>query len=108
MNPVEKPLEINEKILFGIEKAYEKLLEFKKRNNSELRVWKDNTIVRLKPDSRALVCIRYERLPKTHSDYPTRLSDRWRTFLLGLYANEYYPHGDRRFHYFTCHQGSSS
>jgi hypothetical protein len=37
------------KILKGLEKAYEKLLEFKKMKNTELVVIRDNKIVRIKP-----------------------------------------------------------
>ena len=37
------------KILIGREKAYEKMLEFKKQKNSEVVVIIDNKIVRLKP-----------------------------------------------------------
>ena len=37
------------KILIGLEKAYEKMLEFKKEKNSEVVVIIDNKIVRLKP-----------------------------------------------------------
>lgn len=37
------------KILKGLEKTYEKLLEFKKMKNSELVVIRDNKIVRIKP-----------------------------------------------------------
>ncbi len=38
------------KILKGLEKAYEKLLEFKKAKNSVLVVMRDNKIVRIKPE----------------------------------------------------------
>lgn len=37
------------KILEGMDKVYEKLIEFKKKMNSELVVLKDNKIVRIKP-----------------------------------------------------------
>jgi hypothetical protein len=37
------------KILKGLEKVYEKLLEFKKAKNSELVILKNNKIVRIKP-----------------------------------------------------------
>ena len=37
------------KILEGMDKVYEKLIEFKKKMNSELVILKDNKIVRLKP-----------------------------------------------------------
>lgn len=37
------------KILKGLEKAYEKMLEFKKEKNSEIVVIRENKIVKLKP-----------------------------------------------------------
>lgn len=37
------------KILEGMDKVYEKLIEFKKKMNSELIILKDNKIVRIKP-----------------------------------------------------------
>ncbi|EHQ42166.1 hypothetical protein [Myroides odoratus] len=38
-----------EKILIGLEKAYEKMIQFKKEKNSEIVVLKGNKIVRIKP-----------------------------------------------------------
>jgi len=38
------------KILKGLEKVYEKLLEFKKAKNSEAVELRDNKIVKLKPE----------------------------------------------------------
>ena len=37
------------KILKGLEKAYEKMLEFKKEKNSEIVVIRENKIVKIKP-----------------------------------------------------------
>lgn len=37
------------KILKGLEKAYEKMLDFKRKNNSELVIIRENKIVRIKP-----------------------------------------------------------
>ena len=37
------------KILQGMDKVYDKLIEFKKKMNSELVVLKDNKIIRIKP-----------------------------------------------------------
>ena len=37
------------KILEGMDKVYEKLIEFKKKMNSELVILKDNKITRVKP-----------------------------------------------------------
>ncbi len=47
---VEKQMELKDKILVGLEKVYEKLIEFKKQKNSELVIMKDNEIVRIKPE----------------------------------------------------------
>jgi len=49
MTTIEIQIEEKEKILKGLEKVYEKLLEFQKAKNSELVVLRDNKIVRLKP-----------------------------------------------------------
>ena len=38
------------KIIKGLEKVYEKLLEFKKTKNSELVILRENKIVRIKPE----------------------------------------------------------
>ena len=37
------------KILKGMDKDYDKVIEFKKKMNSELVILKDNKIVRVKP-----------------------------------------------------------
>ncbi|WP_269222053.1 MULTISPECIES: hypothetical protein [Flavobacterium] len=37
------------KILEGMDKVYEKLIEFKKKMNSDLIILKDNQIIRIKP-----------------------------------------------------------
>ena len=37
------------KILEGMDKVYDKLIEFKKKMNSELVILKDNEITRVKP-----------------------------------------------------------
>ena len=49
MTTVEKQIELRSKILIGLDKVYEKLIEFKKQKNTELVVMKDNKIVRIKP-----------------------------------------------------------
>jgi len=38
-----------EKILEGLQKAYENLIESKKKTNTEIAIIKDNKIVRIKP-----------------------------------------------------------
>lgn len=50
MTTIEIQQEEKIKILKGLEKVYEKLLEFKKIKNSELVVLRDNKIVRIKPE----------------------------------------------------------
>ncbi len=49
MTPTEKHIEERDRILKGLEKVYEKLLEFKKTKNSELVILRDNKIVKIKP-----------------------------------------------------------
>jgi len=49
MTTIEIQIVEKNKILKGLEKTYEKLLEFKKLKNSELVVLRDNKIVKLKP-----------------------------------------------------------
>lgn len=49
MTKIERQKEEKNKILKGLEKVYEKLIEFKKQKNSELVILKDNQIVRVKP-----------------------------------------------------------
>ena len=44
----ETKTERRNKILKGLEKAYEKMIEFKRRNNSELVIIRDNKIVKIK------------------------------------------------------------
>uniref|UniRef100_UPI00404921C7 hypothetical protein n=1 Tax=Flavobacterium sp. TaxID=239 RepID=UPI00404921C7 len=50
MTTVEKQLELKDKIQIGLEKVYERLIEFKKLKNTELVVIKDNKIVKIKPE----------------------------------------------------------
>jgi hypothetical protein len=50
MTTNEKHIEEKNKILKGLEKAYEKLLEYKKMKNSELVILRDNKIVKIKPE----------------------------------------------------------
>ena len=45
----EAKTETRNKIVKGLEKAYEKMLEFKRKNNSEIVVIKENKIVKIKP-----------------------------------------------------------
>ena len=50
MLPLHQPLELRDKILVGLDKAYEKLIEFKKQKKSELVIMKDNKVVRIKSE----------------------------------------------------------
>jgi hypothetical protein len=46
---LQKALEIKEKILFGLDKAFEQLIEFKKYKKTDLVILKDQKITRVKP-----------------------------------------------------------
>ncbi len=48
MNP-EKQTELRDKIIAGLEIAYERMLEFKRQKNSVVVVARDGKIVRIKP-----------------------------------------------------------
>ncbi len=50
MTTIEIQIEEKNKILKGLERVYEKLLEFKKMKNSELVVLRDNKIIKIKPE----------------------------------------------------------
>lgn len=50
MTTVKEQLILKDKILVGLEKVYEKLIEFKKLKNTELVIIKDNKIVKIKPE----------------------------------------------------------
>ena len=49
MTTVEKQIELKDKILIGLEKVYERLIEFKKEKNSELVILRGNKVVKIKP-----------------------------------------------------------
>lgn len=49
MTTLEAQIEEKNKILKGLEKVYEKLLEYKTYKNSELVILQNNKIVKLKP-----------------------------------------------------------
>ena len=46
----DKKNDLTTRILQGLEKSYEKLIEFKKQKNSVLVVLRDNKIVKIKPE----------------------------------------------------------
>ena len=50
MTIIEIQIEEKNKILKGLEKVYEKLLEFKKSKNTELVVLRNNKIVKIKSE----------------------------------------------------------
>ncbi len=50
MNSIEKDEELTKRIIAGLEKAFEKLLEFKKQKKSDLVIMRDNKIIRIKPE----------------------------------------------------------
>lgn len=49
MTTIEIQIEEKNKIIKGLDKVYEKLIEFKKAKNSELVILRDNKIVKIKP-----------------------------------------------------------
>lgn len=49
MITIERQTEIKNKILIGLERVYERLIEFKKQKNSVLVVIRENKIVKIKP-----------------------------------------------------------
>ena len=49
MTIIEIQIEEKLKILKGLEKVYDKLIEFKRSKNSELVILRDNKIVKIKP-----------------------------------------------------------
>lgn len=51
MTTIEKQLEQKSKILKGLEKAFENLLLFKKKNNSVLVIQKGDKIEKIHPDN---------------------------------------------------------
>ncbi len=50
MTTIEIQIDEKDRILKGLEKVYEKLIEFKKAKKSELVVIRDNKIVKIKPE----------------------------------------------------------
>ncbi|WP_373511066.1 hypothetical protein [Persicitalea sp.] len=49
MNTIKKEEELRDKLLKGLDKTYEKLIEFKKQKGTDLVVMRDGKIVRIKP-----------------------------------------------------------
>lgn len=50
MKTKEKQIVFKEKVLKGLEKVYEKMVEFKKEKNSEIVIMEGNEIVKIKPE----------------------------------------------------------
>lgn len=50
MTTKDKQIELKDKVLKGLEKVYEKLLEFKKEKKSKLVIMKGDKIVKIKPE----------------------------------------------------------
>jgi hypothetical protein len=49
MTTVKEQIELRNKIVKGLELAYERMIEYKKQKNSVLVVIRDNKIVKIKP-----------------------------------------------------------
>ncbi len=49
MKALKKNDDITNKVLFGLEKTYEKLIDFKKSKKTELVILKDGKVVKVKP-----------------------------------------------------------
>lgn len=49
MTKKDKHVELKDKIVKGLEKVYEKLIEFKKEKNSEMVIMQGDKIVKIKP-----------------------------------------------------------
>jgi biopolymer transport protein ExbD len=50
MTTKDKQIELKDKILIGLEKVYERLIEFKKEKNSKLVIIRGDKIVKIKPE----------------------------------------------------------
>jgi hypothetical protein len=50
MSNRDKQIELKNKIVAGLEKVYERLIEFKKEKKSELVIMQDGKIVKIKPE----------------------------------------------------------
>jgi hypothetical protein len=54
MTTIKEQNELRDKVLIGLEKTYEKLIEFKKSKNSPLIIMKDGEIIELNPHGASL------------------------------------------------------
>ncbi|WP_397446298.1 hypothetical protein [Polaribacter sp. R77954] len=50
MTTKDKQIEFKEKVLKGLEKVYEKMVEFKKEKNTEIVIMKGDNIIKIKPE----------------------------------------------------------
>jgi len=55
MTATEKHIDEKNKILKGLEKVYERLIEFKKQKKTDLVVMKDGKVIRIKPEKEQLI-----------------------------------------------------
>jgi len=49
MTTKEEQIELRDKLILGLDLAYQRMLEFKRQKNSVLVVVRDNKIVKIKP-----------------------------------------------------------
>ena len=61
------------KILKGLEKAYEKMLEFKKEKNSEIVIIRENKIVKIKPQPYILESLAVNLIINTNPQHKLRI-----------------------------------
>jgi len=50
MTTIEKQMELRDKLIFGLKKAYQELIAFKKQKKSVLVVMRDNKVVNINPE----------------------------------------------------------
>lgn len=50
MTTVKEQNELKEKILIGLEKVYERLIEYKKQKNSVIVIYQEGKIIKIKPE----------------------------------------------------------
>ncbi|MEO6283385.1 MAG: hypothetical protein ABIN80_03575 [Dyadobacter sp.] len=50
MTAEEKYIELEKKLIFGLQKTFENVLEFKRQKNSKLVVMRGDKIVKIKPE----------------------------------------------------------
>ena len=63
MTTVEKQMELKDKILIGLKKAYSEMVKFKKQNNTEIVIIRDNKIIKIKPECYFNIDLTYHCFP---------------------------------------------